>query len=501
MKRYLSIPGALLLIVAFMRASLNVEWDTISMSLAASGAVIVVLTAVWNRREVIEWIRDPRGIFAVTTGVSVAAFIAALVMVNIAVWYNPWSVDLTANGRNQVSQGTRDMLGRLREPVTLREFGRASDPKTEQLLHGFERETPRIRVEFADVDRQREMAVKYGVIKLGTVIVLAGDKFRKIEDPNEQALMTAVLQVTSKEDRVVCFVTGHGERGIANESPSGLSRLNATLEASNYRTERVSLLEGEVPTQCAALVVPGARQEFAPGEMDRLTNYLGRAGRIAFLLEPDPLPSFHDWLTERGIEPLPGSIVDASGAGRSVGGGPRTTLALSYGSHQITRGFEVATLFEGARPLRMVEQPQFGGKPLALAQTGARTFSSVSTEPAPTLDTARGDTNGPFSLAAVTSIGGVNQVDQQVRIVVIGDSDFISNAFVGRQGNRDFFLRGLSWLLGEEEATIVAVDGRQNRRIELTERTRALMYIIDLGVLPLLPLVAGVVVFIRNRGR
>ena len=50
MKRYLSIPGALLLIVAFVRASLNVEWDTISLSLAVAGAVIVVLTAVWNRQ-------------------------------------------------------------------------------------------------------------------------------------------------------------------------------------------------------------------------------------------------------------------------------------------------------------------------------------------------------------------------------------------------------------------------------------------------------------------
>ena len=82
-------------------------------------------------------------------------------------------------------------------------------------------------------------------------MVLSGEKFRKVEDPNEQALITSVLQVTTSQDRVVCFVTGHGERGLADEGPGGIGRLNATLEASNYKTERVSLLEGDVPSTCA----------------------------------------------------------------------------------------------------------------------------------------------------------------------------------------------------------------------------------------------------------
>ena len=70
-----------------------------------------------NWQEVLEWVRDPRGIFAVTTGISVAVFVGVLVMVNIAVWYNPWSIDLTATGRNEVSDDTQRILGRLQTPV------------------------------------------------------------------------------------------------------------------------------------------------------------------------------------------------------------------------------------------------------------------------------------------------------------------------------------------------------------------------------------------------
>jgi hypothetical protein len=500
MKRYLAVPGALLMTAGFLRATVNVAWDAAGVAVALLGAVIVVLAAVWNRREVAAWIRDPRGVFAVTTGIAVALFVAALVMINIAAWYHPWSIDLTASGRNQVSADTRAILQRVRQPVTLRQFGRAADPRVEQLLRGFAREVPLIAVEFVDVERERALATKYGVIKLGTVAVVAGEKFRKVEDPNEQSIVTAILEATSDEDRVVCFVTGHGERGLADESAGGIGRLNATLQASNYRTERITLLEADVPAECAAVVMAGPRHEYSTAELERLTAYSRHGGRLAVLVDPDPLPSLHGWLTPLGIEPLPGAIVDVSGAGRTVGGGPRTPLAVAYGTHDITRRFEIATMFDEVRPLGAIEQPASGGRPVVLAQTSPRSFATSATdEGEPTFDAARGDTQGPFVLAVATTIGVAARPKEQFRLVVFGDSDFISNGYLGRQGNRDFFLRALAWLLGEEEAIVVAVEERENRRIELTEQMRAWMYIVNLGLVPLIPLVAGIIVFIRSR--
>jgi len=500
MKRYLAIPGALLLIAAFIRATVNVEWDATSLWLAAAGASIVAVTAAWNRQEVVAWFRDPRGLFAVMTGISTAALIAVLVMLNIAVWYNPWSVDLTASGRNQVTEETRRIVARLEQPVSLRQFGRASaDPRVEQLLRSFERESRRIRVEFADADREREQATRFGIIRLGTVVVIAGENFRKVEDPNEQALVTAILQVTSDEERIVCFVSGHGERGLDDAGSTGLSTLKATLEASNYRTRPISLLEGDVPADCRAVVIAGARQEYSAEELARLTAYTDSSGRLAVLLEPDPAPAFTDWLKPRGVEPLAGAIVDASGAGRQVGGGPRTPLAVRYADHPVTRGFNVASMYEDVRPLQIVARPEFGGRPAAaLAFSSPRAFATSAAAAEPAFDEAR-DRGGPLVLAAATTMRAGRRPEQEARLAVFGDSDFVSNALLRRQGNRDLFLRTLAWLLGEQEATVVAVSPRENRRLELTERTRAWMYLINLGLMPLLPLAAGIVVYLRSR--
>ena len=498
MRRYLAIPGALLLIAAFIRAAVTVQWDTTGLLLAAAGAAIVMVTMVWNRHEVVEWIRDPRGVFAVTTGISIAVFVAALVLLNILVWYHPWSVDLTASGRNEVSRETRHLLQRLDTPVTLQQFGRTSDPAVEALLRGFERETRLVRVEFVDVDRDRTLAQRYGVVKLGTVVAAASEKFRKVEDPNEQALITAIVQATSDQEHLVCFVTGHGERGLADAGPGGLTLLAATLAAGNYRTEPISLLEDKVRSDCTVVVIAGPVQPLASSELKRLDAYYEAHGRIAILLEPDPAPSLDEWLRPRGFAPGSGAIVDASGAGQSVGGGPRSPLGLKYHDHPVTRGFEIATMYDGARPLRVIEHPDFGGRPVALAETSARSFATTSPDPAPTLKPGR-DVPGPLTLAAAVATGGGGRQDRETRLVVVGDADFISNAWLRRQGNRDFFLRTLAWLIGEQEATVVSVDSRENRRIELTQSARAWMYIVNIGLLPMIPLLAGIVVYLRGK--
>ncbi len=500
MKKYSYLPGFLVLVAASIRAALDGTWDGAGIGMAGAGAGVIALSIVWNRADVMEWLRDPRGVFAVTTGISVVVLIVLLALVNILVWYRPWRVDLTASGRNVVTAEARALLERLDHDVVLRQFGRAPDPQVDQRLASFAGASRRVHVEFTDSEKHPTLAREYGVLRNGTVVVEASGRHRKVEDPSEPALITAVLQVTRGEERRVCFVTGHGERGVADEGTGGLSRLAATLEASNYKVERISLLEGDVPAECAVTVLAGPREAVGDAEMQRLERYASDGGRLAVMVDPDSAQTLSPWLAQLGIEPEAGMIIDASGAGRSVGTGPEVPLAFAYGDHAITRGFEIATMFDRARSLKTAERGSLGGRPVALASTSDRSF--VSTERTGNqirVDPAR-DRRGPFTLAAATSIrirGGARPAE--LRLVVFGDADFVSNALLNRQGNRDLFLRVVAWLAGEEQATIVNVQGHENRRMELTERTKVWMYLVNVGFLPLLPLAVGIIVSLRSK--
>lgn len=500
MKKYSYLPGFLLIVAACIRAALDGAWDQTGWMLVAGGGAIVLGSLIWNRVEVIEWLRDPRGVFAVMTGIAVAVLIAALVMLNIGVWYRPWRVDLTASGRNVVTPETRALLERLDRDVVLRQFGRARDPQLDQRLASFAGASRHVRVEFTDAEQNADLARDYGVLRNGTVIVEANGRHRKVEDPTEPALMTAVLQVTRAEERKICFVTGHGERGIADEGARGFARVATTLEAANYKVERISLLSGDVPADCAATVVAGPREPFAGVEIERLDRHAKTGRGIILMLDPDPAQSMSDWVSQFGITPQAGLIIDASGAGRQVGAGPERPLAFNYGDHEITRDFEIVTMFDGARALDVAEIGQIGGRPAALANTTERSF--VSTERTGNqirVDPSR-DRKGPFVLAAATTVKlqGLAR-PEEIRLAVFGDADFASNGLLGQQGNRDLFLRAIAWAAGEEQATIVNVQGHENRRIQLSERTKVWMFLVNVGFLPLLPLAAGIIAFLRSK--
>ena len=79
--------------------------------------------------------------------------------------------------------------------------------------------------------------------------------------------MYPVLQATSNQEHLVCFVTGHGERGLGDTGAGGLALLAATLAAGNYRTQPISLLEDAVPSDCASVVIAGPTRSFSSIEL------------------------------------------------------------------------------------------------------------------------------------------------------------------------------------------------------------------------------------------
>ena len=104
-------------------------------------------------------------------------------------------------------------------------------------------------------------------------------------------------------------------------------------------------------------------------------------------------------------------------------------------------------------------------------------------------DTDAGDIDGPVSLAAAVSAAateaapadpatdGGDAPKPESRLVVIGDSDFASNRWLGIAGNRDLFLNAVNWLAQQENLISIRPKDPEDRRITLTadqERTHLL---------------------------
>lgn len=499
MRRFAFLPGALMVVAAVLWASFTLRWPLPAAVLGGGGCLAFGIGVAANWQGVREWFADPRGAFALNSVVSTLLLVAALGLVNALVGLRGGAFDWTEAGRNTMAAETAAIVEHLDRDVVLKQFGGTRDPAVGSLLGAFAERSRRIRVEFVDVDRAPQAARRYGVSRAGTVVAESGSRFRRIENLTEPALATAVLQVSSPVEPVVCFATGEGEHGLADTGAQGLSGLAAILTASNYKPQPVSVLQEDVPAACAVLVVAGLPAGLPPDSLARVDRYLARGGRLGLTLDPPVDPAIAEYVRRFGIAVGQGVVIETSEAGRAVGAGPENPIAFVYHDHPITRGFEQRTIFGRAVPLALTRTEI--GEPRPLVSTAGTAFERVDLVSQATQFRPDRDRRGPFMLAVATSIprGSRDAALPEPRMVVAGDSDFLANGLITWTANGDLAVRMIAWLAGVEEARVVSAGERQNRRIGMTEAGRRAMYLVNLGLLPLLPLVAGLVQFARSR--
>jgi hypothetical protein len=492
------LPGALMLAAGVLWAAFTLSWTVPTAVLAGGGLLALAVGVAANWKGVREWFGDPRGVFALNTGLSTLLLVSALGLVNALAGLRAVTFDWTEAGRNTLAPETALMLERLGTDVVLKQMGRPRDTASRALLGAFASRNPRIRVETVDIDASPAEARRYGVTRTGSVVAEAGRRFRRVDTVTEPALATAVLQVSSAVEPRVCFATGEGGHGLSDAGPQGLSGLASVLAASNYEPAPISLLAGDVPGTCGALVLAGVPNGLQPDALAGIERYLMRGGRLLLAVDPPADPGVASFLARFGVTVGQGVVIETSGAGRAVGAGPENPISFIYHDHPITRGFDERTIFGRAVPLGVA--PTEIGDPKPLASTADTAFERVDLMSQSAEFREGRDRRGPFALAVATSIprGSRDAALPEPRIVVTGDSDFLANGLITWTANRGLAVRMIAWLSGVEEARVVTVSERQNRRVPLTERRRTWMYLVNLGVLPLLPLAAWLVLRAAN---
>jgi ABC-type uncharacterized transport system involved in gliding motility auxiliary subunit len=175
--------------------------------------------------------------------------------------------------------------------------------------------------------------------------------------------------------------------------------------------------------------------------------------------------------------PLSRSVTPIEG-----GANGRTAQKVLESSPQSWAESDLAGLYASGRPERNVEGGDTAGPvPLAAAVSAPAEAPTPATPPA---EGAAATTDAP---------------KPETRIVVVGDSDFASNAAVGIQGNREIFLNMSNWLAQQEDLIAIRPTDPANRPIVLTADQMVWMGRFAWGIIPLLLFANGVRVWLRRR--
>ena len=138
--------------------------------------------------------------------------IAILGVLNfLAQRYNK-SFDSTANKKYTLSDQTAKVVKNIPGDLVITYWDRPNGfPNAEDLFDRYKVLSPKVTVEYQDVDKKRTEAIAAGVKTVPTILVKVGNKTETAKSLTEEEVTGAMVRALKGGDRTVCFTSGFGE--------------------------------------------------------------------------------------------------------------------------------------------------------------------------------------------------------------------------------------------------------------------------------------------------
>ncbi len=429
-------------------------------------------------------------------------------------------VDLTRNKRFTLSDQTRKILAALDQNVNIIAFfslDQGDPDATGDLLQQYQQiSSKKITYEFVDPDKNPGRAKSYEIRNYGTIVLETEEKQEHITESTEEALTNALIKVTREGKKTVYFLKGHGERSLEDAGEKGYDQVKKAIEKENYDIKELLLMQEQaVPDDASALIIAGPEKDILPAEAASLKEYINNGGKVLFLLDPDQAPGMTTFLKEYGIILGDDWIIDPFS--RIFGASYDMPVASAYTEHPITETFNVATFFPVARSVRKADDIPAGVNGMTLATSSPQSWEETDKE-----ELQKGavefndgsDLQGPVPLAMVVTREVTEEAaadnsansgetgspqKKEARLVVFGDSDFVSNTYLGLSGNRDLFLNTVNWLAEEEALIAIRAKDPESFPLMLTAGQGRFAFFLSVILLPAAIAGTGINVLMKRR--
>jgi hypothetical protein len=427
----------------------------------------------------------------------------------------------------ELSTRTHEVLGQITNDVQVIIFYDQSEPvyrEVKDMLAQYRERNPHLTVVSVDPDLNKREANKVkGRFQLppkqGNAVIFAGNNKLQIvphgrlspaqQDPNnptqfrrthfhgERLFTSALLAVNAAAAPKVYWATGNGE---LPEASSGHSRFRQLLDEQHVSVSPFNLRGTDVkpiPDDCRLLIIAGPQASLDPATVSVVTDYLEGGGRVLITLHQDTRGNLNPLLNRWGVEVFEDSTVQDATNQLSDG-----TLALADfndGQHEVVRALHQAEL-----PVCLLQPTPMVLLENRIATQGLQLSHLVSTSGDaesyhnPGLNSKK-LAAGRFCVAAAVQRGD-EALQPSTRLVVIGDTDFLHNRLLDRDGNTELAQRSVNWLLGRQ-ALLRGIGPRPLHEYRFEFKGNQFWKLAGLlvGVIPLGTLAFGMLIWFRRR--
>ena len=417
--------------------------------------------------------------------------------------------DLTANKRHSLSENSVELLKTLGKPVIVHAY--TTDEVTQQaikeIIARYQQVKPDFQLRLLNPDIDIEQIKKDGVVmnKPFAFVVHYNNRMEIIESLSEQSISNALLRLNRRDNQQVVFLSGHGERDIDGTDNRAYSTLKQQLVEMGFNLQTINLLENPLPENTKLLVIAAPSHQYLEGEVKHIEDFINDGGNVLWLADPGKLYGLDKIASSLGLQLQSGVIIDNDTELRKTLNiqHPGIIPVTAYFPHIITKTIRYNTLFPLARGISPLTNDTTvnNWQAEALFSSGEKSWSETGgLQEEMVFDSSEGDVAGPVAIAVALHREKENNAGSQ-RIVVIGDSDFLSDAYIGAGANLNLGLNIFNWLIGDDDFISVEVKPAADTKLDLNETQLVFIGFGFLLVIPLLLLISGFRIWYVRKNR
>ena len=455
------------------------------------------------------------GSYATVLAVVVLAFV---ILVNLVVQALPskWTeFDISTSSLFTLSDTSKNLLHELNSDVTayyLAESGQ-EDTNITRLLDRYADESSHFGWQQRDPVLYPTFAQQYDGAATGSVVLSCGDNYRvvgyndmyQLDIENyytsgsqqytfeaENALTSALAQVSRTTAYKLYQLTGHGELALETDFTDTLTNAGVTTEELNLTTA------GSIPADADCLLLNAPLADLTEAEAALLSDYVTNGGKLLVVTDfTTDTPRLDAILESCGMTRQAGLLIE-NDANHYPYGYPQTYLLPTVQSNEITAGVGSNMMVYTPIAQGIVKHEDGDYTFTSLLSTSSTAYSMEGYATAETAQKADTDPEGSFdvALAAENTTTGT-------RAVWINCPNFLQGTINQSVSGGNAQLLGsiVNWFDGEQTTAVISGKSLSAASLTVPNNMIIVLGLLFTIVLPIVCVVAGLVICVIRRRR
>jgi len=420
--------------------------------------------------------------------------------------------DVTQSQRNSLSETMQTMLKKLDKPLAITAYvpdDAVVKTSLKQLIDKYRVHHDDIEIEFVNPDLNPARAQADGIAYSGQLLLEYNNKKEAINSVDEQNVLNVLQRLSREKARIVIFIEGHDEASPLENKSNGVSKLAEVLEKKGFTLQPHNMLRTQsIPDNASFVVIAAPKKDYLEAEVELLTQYIEQGGNLLWLHEPGEVFGLDNLEQQLGLELQLGTLLDANQDLQRMLGiqHPAAIAIIDYGPSDLTKNLAAHTLFPFATTIEKDVDSDSSWKYQPLLSTLITSWLESGDIQGNVKFDDDADKPGPLTMGMALTRENLSELKSdstsipEQRVVVLGDSDFMRNNYIGQGSNLEFSNNLFNWLSTDDELLSIKTNVSTGTALELSTTGRIGLTVLWLG-LPLALFSFGLLRWLRRRKR